>query len=63
MIRRGGSLLLVLVALALTGCGLGAGRQIEGDETVDVQVTRRLEGDQLVWTYGPMFTARLERVG
>jgi hypothetical protein len=28
----------------------------------DVQVTRRLEGDQLVWQYGPMFTARLERV-
>ncbi|HET9541440.1 MAG TPA: hypothetical protein VFP02_00050 [Acidimicrobiales bacterium] len=21
------------------------------------------DGDQLVWTYGPMFTARLERVG
>jgi hypothetical protein len=28
----------------------------------DVVVTRRLEGDQLVWDYGPMFTARLERV-
>ena len=27
-----------------------------------VEVTRRLDGDQLVWTYGPMFTARLERV-
>lgn len=26
-----------------------------------VEVTRRLDGDQLVWTYGPMFTARLER--
>jgi hypothetical protein len=26
-----------------------------------VEVTRRLEGDQLVWSYGPMFTARLER--
>jgi hypothetical protein len=28
-----------------------------------VEVTRRLDGDQLVWTYGPLFTARLERVG
>jgi len=28
-----------------------------------VEVTRRLDGDQLIWTYGPMFTARLERVG
>jgi hypothetical protein len=28
----------------------------------DIQVTRRLDGDQLVWTYGPMFTARLERI-
>ena len=27
-----------------------------------VEVTRRLEGDQLVWDYGPMFTARLERI-
>jgi hypothetical protein len=27
------------------------------------EVTRRLDGDQLVWGYGPMFTARLERVG
>ena len=27
-----------------------------------VEVTRRLDGDQLVWSYGPMFTARLERV-
>ena len=27
-----------------------------------VEVTRRLDGDQLVWDYGPMFTARLERV-
>ena len=27
-----------------------------------IEVTRRLEGEQLVWTYGPMFTARLERV-
>jgi hypothetical protein len=28
-----------------------------------VEVTRRLDGDQLVWDYGPMFVARLERVG
>lgn len=27
-----------------------------------VEVTRRLDGDQLVWDYGPMFTARLEKV-
>lgn len=27
-----------------------------------VEVTRRLDGDQLVWNYGPMFTARLERI-
>jgi hypothetical protein len=27
-----------------------------------VMVTRRLEGDHLIWDYGPMFTARLERV-
>jgi hypothetical protein len=27
-----------------------------------VEVTRRLEGDVLIWDYGPMFTARLERV-
>lgn len=27
-----------------------------------IEVTRRLDGDQLVWAYGPMFTARLERV-
>jgi hypothetical protein len=27
-----------------------------------VEVTRRLDGDHLVWDYGPMFTARLERV-
>jgi hypothetical protein len=27
-----------------------------------VEVTRRLEGDELVWTYGPLFTARLARV-
>jgi hypothetical protein len=26
------------------------------------EVTRRLDGDHLVWEYGPMFTARLERV-
>ncbi len=28
-----------------------------------VVVTRRLEGEQLVWDYGPMFVARLERMG
>jgi hypothetical protein len=28
----------------------------------DVIVTRHLEGDQLVWRYGPLFTARLERI-
>jgi hypothetical protein len=27
-----------------------------------IEVTRRRDGDQLVWSYGPMFTARLERV-
>jgi hypothetical protein len=27
-----------------------------------VEVTRRLDGDQLVWDYGPVFVARLERV-
>ena len=27
-----------------------------------VEVTRRLDGHQLVWEYGPMFIARLERV-
>ena len=27
-----------------------------------IEVTRRLDGDQLVWEYGPMFTARLERM-
>lgn len=27
-----------------------------------VEVTRRLDGDQLVWDYGPMFVARLERI-
>jgi hypothetical protein len=27
-----------------------------------IEVTRRLDGEQLVWDYGPMFTARLERV-
>ena len=26
-----------------------------------IEVTRHLEGDQLVWRYGPLFTARLER--
>jgi len=28
-----------------------------------IEVTRRLDGDQLVWVYGPLFTARLERIG
>jgi hypothetical protein len=28
----------------------------------DVAVTRHLEGDELVWRYGPLFTARLTRV-
>jgi hypothetical protein len=28
----------------------------------DVVVTRHLDGDQLVWRYGPMFVARLERL-
>lgn len=27
-----------------------------------VEVTRRLDGDQLVWDYGPLFVARLERL-
>ena len=27
-----------------------------------VEVTRRFDGHQLVWTYGPMFVARMERV-
>lgn len=27
----------------------------------DIVVTRRRDGDQLVWAYGPLFTARLER--
>jgi hypothetical protein len=27
-----------------------------------VEVTRRLDGDHLIWTYGPLFVARLERV-
>lgn len=40
MTRRGCSLLLAVVAVALGGCGLGAGRQIEGPKTVDVQVTQ-----------------------
>jgi hypothetical protein len=28
----------------------------------DVEVTRRLDGDELVWAYGPLFVARLTRV-
>jgi len=27
-----------------------------------IEVTRRLDGDVLVWEYGPLFTARLERI-
>lgn len=27
-----------------------------------VEVTRQRDGDQTVWTYGPMFTARLDRI-
>ena len=27
-----------------------------------IEVTRRLDGDHLIWDYGPMFTARLERM-
>ena len=27
-----------------------------------IEVTRRLDGHQLVWEYGPMFVARLERM-
>jgi hypothetical protein len=27
-----------------------------------IEVTRRLDGDVLVWDYGPLFTARLERI-
>ena len=27
-----------------------------------IEVTRRFDGDTLVWTYGPMFTARMERI-
>ncbi len=27
-----------------------------------VEVTRHLEGEQLVWNYGPLFVARLERI-
>ena len=27
-----------------------------------VEVTRRLDGDQIIWEYGPLFVARLERV-
>jgi hypothetical protein len=28
-----------------------------------IEVTRRFDGNTLVWTYGPMFTARMERIG
>jgi len=27
-----------------------------------VEVTRRLDGEHLVWSYGPLFVARLERI-
>jgi hypothetical protein len=27
-----------------------------------IEVTRRLDGNQLIWDYGPLFTARLERL-
>ena len=27
-----------------------------------IEVSRRVDGDELVWEYGPMFVARLERV-
>ena len=27
-----------------------------------IEVTRRLDGEQLVWDYGPFFTARMERI-
>jgi hypothetical protein len=27
-----------------------------------IEVTRRLDGDELVWDYGPLFTARLTRL-
>ena len=27
-----------------------------------IEVTRRIEGDALVWAYGPLFTARLHRI-
>ena len=29
---------------------------------VPIEVRRHLEGDELVWEYGPFFTARLERI-
>ncbi len=28
-----------------------------------MEVTRRLDGDHMIWSYGPAFTARLERIG
>ncbi|MEA3077794.1 MAG: hypothetical protein QOF60_2702 [Actinomycetota bacterium] len=28
-----------------------------------IEVTRRIDGDELVWEYGPMFVARLVRAG
>lgn len=29
---------------------------------VPIEVRRHLEGDELIWEYGPFFTARLERI-
>ena len=29
---------------------------------IPIEVTRHLDGDELVWEYGPFFTARLERI-
>ena len=29
---------------------------------IPIEVRRHLEGDELVWEYGPFFTARLERI-
>lgn len=30
---------------------------------VPVEVTRRLDGDQLIWSYAGLFVARMERIG
>ena len=29
---------------------------------IPIEVSRHLDGDELVWEYGPFFTARLERI-